>query len=146
MDMIIQTRSLFSDIPRQISACRYGSYRVSAAVQSYLSRLRHWYRDQNTSALVLFHLSGKQDPRIMLLHRHFDKRIGLVILQHRIVFRTMLLDQVTLQHQCFQFRICHDIFKTPNLRHHLFDLGSLVPAGLKILPHPVFQTETAFPT
>ena len=28
-----------------------------------------------------------------------------------------------------------------NMRHHFFNLWSLVPAGLKILPHPVFQAD-----
>ena len=28
-----------------------------------------------------------------------------------------------------------------NMRHHFFNLWSLVPASLKILPHPVFQAD-----
>ena len=27
------------------------------------------------------------------------------------------------------------------MRHHLLDLDAFVPAALKILPHPVFQTD-----
>ena len=54
MDMIIQTRSLFSDIPRQIPADRNGSYKPFAEVRSYPSRPRHWYKVQNTGSCPLF--------------------------------------------------------------------------------------------
>ena len=42
---------------------------------------------------------------------HFYIRIGLIVLQHRIVLRTMFLDQIVFQHQCFELRVRDDIFK-----------------------------------
>ena len=53
----------------------------------------------------------------------------------------MLLDQVALQHKGFQLRIRYNILKPPDMGHHLLDLDSLIPAGLKILSHAVLQTD-----
>ena len=91
--------------------------------------------------LILVHLPCKQYPWEIFLHRHFDKRIGLVIHEHGVVFGPVLLNQITLQHQRFQLRIRDDVFKPGNMGHHLLNLHALVPAGLKILPYPVFQRD-----
>ena len=53
----------------------------------------------------------------------------------------MLLDQIALQHKRLQLRIGDDILKTADMRHHLLDLDALIPAALKILPHPVLETD-----
>ena len=127
MDMIIQTRSLFSDIPRQIPLAGADLIDFPQKLDRILHGPGAGVRTE-IPALVLFHRSVKKgsadNPRST---RHFDKRIGLVIFEHRIVFRAMLLDQVALQDQCLQLRIGHDILETPDPRHHLIDLGSLVP-------------------
>ena len=89
--------------------------------------------------LIFVHLPGKQYPRKIFLYCHLNKRISLVIHQHGIVFRTMFLNKITLQHQRFQLRIRDNILKPGNMSHHLFNFHSLIPAGLEILPYPVFQ-------
>ena len=42
-------------------------------------------------------------PGEILLHRHADVRVGLVVLEHRVVARGVLLDEVVLEHQRFGF-------------------------------------------
>ena len=91
--------------------------------------------------LILCHPADHHHPRKRFIHRHLNKRIGLVIHQHRIVFGTVLFDQITLQHQRLQLGICYDIFKPGDMGHHLLNLHALIPAALKILPHPVFQAD-----
>ena len=51
----------------------------------------------------------------------------------------MFLDQVALQNECLQLRICDDVLKPGDPRDHLFDLRSLVAAALEILAHTVLQ-------
>ena len=51
----------------------------------------------------------------------------------------MLFDQVALQNECFQLRICNNIFESRYVGDHLLDLGTLVAAALKILPHTVAE-------
>ena len=53
----------------------------------------------------------------------------------------MLFNQIAFQNKRFQLRIRHNVFKAPDMGHHLFNLYSLVPTALKILPHPVFQAD-----
>ena len=92
--------------------------------------------------LILLHLSGKHDPRKCLAGRHFNKRICLVIHEHRIVLRMMFFYKIALENQRLQLRIRHNVFEPADVRHHLFDLDALVPAGLKILAHPVLQADS----
>ena len=61
------------------------------------------FKDDSAEAVSYTHLDVYKRQ---LLHRHLNKWIALVILKHSVIFRTMFLDQVTLQNQCFQFRIC----------------------------------------
>ena len=53
----------------------------------------------------------------------------------------MFLDQIALQNQCLQLGIRHDILKSGDPCDHLLDFGTLIAAGLKILPHPVLQAD-----
>ena len=53
----------------------------------------------------------------------------------------MLFDQVAFQDKSLQLRVCNNILKPPDMRHHLFDLDALVPAALEILPYPVLQAD-----
>ena len=91
--------------------------------------------------LILLHSPCKHHTRIFLIHGHFDKRIAFIVLEHRIVFWSVLLNQVALQHECLQLRVCHNILKAGDMCHHLFNLGTLVSAALKILPHTIFQAD-----
>ena len=91
--------------------------------------------------LVFLHSSGKKNSGIFLIYCDFDKRITLIIFEHGIIFRSVLLDQITLQHKGFQFRICDNILKSGDMGNHLFNLCALISAALEILTHPVFQTD-----
>ena len=53
----------------------------------------------------------------------------------------MLLDQIALQNQSFQLRVCDNVLETCDLRNHFLDLRSLIAAALKILAHTVFQAD-----
>ena len=53
----------------------------------------------------------------------------------------MFFDQITFQYQRFQFGICHNVLKPRNLFYHLRFLDALVMAWLKILVHPLAQTD-----
>ena len=90
-----------------------------------LDRLPHRLRAgkrPEIPGLILLHLPGKQDARIGLPHRHLDVGVGLVVLEHRVVLRAVLLDQVVFQDQRLQLRIRHDILKARDLLHHPVDL------------------------
>ncbi len=50
---------------------------------------------------IPFHLPGQDKPRKIFLNRSFQKRIALAILQHRVIFGVVFLDQIALQHQGF---------------------------------------------
>ena len=73
------------------------------------------------------------------MKRHLDIGIGLIVLQHGIILRPVLFDQITFQYQCFQFRVRDDILKPADFRYHLFNFCRFIPAALEILPYPVFQ-------
>ena len=91
--------------------------------------------------LVLFHGSGKKDSGVWLVYGHFDEGIGLVILQHGVIFRAVLFDQVALQNQGFQLGIGDNVLKPCNMGDHLLDLGALVAAALEILADTVLQAD-----
>ena len=140
VNMIIQAGAFFAGIPRQISAAAADLIQLS--YQFYgLFHSSGTGIGSKIFCFILPHLPGKENTRKIFLHCNLDKRITLVILQHGIVFRPVFLDQITFQYQRLQFRICHDILKALNVRHHLFNLHAFVPAGLKILAHPVFQAD-----
>ena len=40
---------------------------------------------------------------------------------YHIVVRTVFFDQITFQHQCFNFRFADDIFKPRDVADHFFD-------------------------
>ena len=140
MNMIIQAWSLQPDITRKSPIAATDLIQFPDQLNRISHRSYTGIRSK-VLRLILLHLSCHHDPRKWLLHRHFNKWITLVIHQHSIIFRSVLLDQITLQHQSFQLRICDDIFKSGNMRYHLFNLRPFIPAGLKILPHPVLQTD-----
>ena len=54
---------------------------------------------------------AEQDSGIILLYCHTDVGIALVILEHRIVMRAVLFDQVAFQHQRLQLGVGDNIFK-----------------------------------
>ena len=90
---------------------------------------------------VFFHRSRDEDPRILLVRCDTNVGIVLVILQHRVIFRAMLLDQVGFQNQRLQFRDCHNIFKSADFRDHPLDLRAFFIPFLKILADPVLQND-----
>ena len=59
-------------------------------------------------------LPGSENPRKVLV-LHADGRVRLVVLQHHIVTRLILLNQIVLQQQSILFRIDHNIADVGNL-------------------------------
>ena len=138
MNMVVQAGAVLSDHFGQRPVAGTDPVQLVDQLDGILHRSRAGVRSK-VFCMVLVHPARKEHPWIFLLHRYLDKRIGLVIHEHGIVLRSVLLDEVALQYQCFQFRICDDIFKSGDVGHHLVDLDAPVPAGLEILAHTVFQ-------
>ena len=109
--------------------------------QRILHRPGAGIRAEVPAAAVLFHIPGKQQSGKILSHCGFNIGICLIVLEHGIIPGPVLLDQVAFQHQSFQFRICKNVLKPGDMRHHLLNLGRLIPAALEILAHPIFQTD-----
>ena len=140
LHMVIQTWPVLTAVARKVPAAGANLVQFAYQLDHILDRAATGIRTK-ISVFVLLHLPGKQNSGICLLHRDLDKRIALVILEHRIIFRTVLFDKVALQNECFQFRICNNIFESRYVGDHLLDLGTLVAAALKILPYTVAETD-----
>ena len=91
---------------------------------------------------VLFHRSCDEDSGIHLVRCDTDVRIIFIILQHRVVFRAVLLDQVGFQHQRLKLRVRNDILKPIHFRDHPLDLGALFIPFLEVLTDPVLQNDS----
>ena len=83
---------------------------------------------------VFFDLTGDNQARIALIG-DFDKGIGLVVLEHNIVFRLIFLNQVDFQKEGLNIRLSDDKLKIHNLRYQRFRLGIVAPS--EIGPHPI---------
>ena len=111
LHMIVQTGPVLSGISRK-----------TAVAGAYLIQLPHQFDHvlycsaacigTKISCLVLFHSPGKKHSRVWLMNCHLNKRIALVIFEHGIIFRTMFLDKITLQHKGFQLRIRNNVLKS----------------------------------
>ena len=117
-NVVIQARALLADVARKRLAAAADLIELLDQVDRILDCPRTRVRAK-IAGLILLHCARKKHPRVFLSERHLDERVGLVILQHRIVFRTVLLDQVAFQHERFQLRIRHNIFKAPDPLDHL---------------------------
>ena len=138
--MIVQAGSLLPCISGKVPIAAPDVIQLVYQVDRVSDRLRAGKRSK-ILRLVLQHPAGKDDPRKRLVGRHFDERICLVIHEHSIILRTVLLDQITLQHQRLKLRIRHDILKAADMRHHLLDLDTLIPAALEILPDTILKAD-----
>ena len=136
--MIIQTWSVLSTVPGKNTAAWTNFIQLAHQFDHILYCPCTGIRAKIFS-FILTHSPGKQYSGIFFIYRYFDKRVTFVILKHGIILWPMLLDQITLQHKGFQFRICNDIFESGYMCYHLFYFGPFIPATLKILPNPVFQ-------
>ena len=136
--MIIQTRTVQTDIPRKCPVTGPKSVQFIDQFNCILHCCRTC-KGTIVSGSVLFHDSGKKDSRKFLPDSHLDIRIGFVILEHGVVSWTVLLDQIVFQHQCFQFRIRYNIFKARNLTDHLINLRPSSHDFTEIGSDPVVQ-------
>ena len=95
MDMIIQAGTLFANILRKPAAAGAQTIDFIEQVNGILdcSRTRLW---SEIARFILLHRSGKKHSRIILRYRYLDIRISLVIPEHGVVLRAMLLDQIAL--------------------------------------------------
>ena len=129
--MEIQAGAVLAEVPGQDAIA------VPQAVHAVdqLDRAAHCLgtgKGSEIAGLVFFHLAGEQDAGIGLANRDLDVRIGLIILEQSVVLGTMLLDQVVLQDQRFEFGIRHDILKIADLFDHAVDLGTAAHDFAKI--------------
>ena len=139
-NMIIQTGPLQPDVPRQNPVTGSQLIQLIDQLNGILHRKRGGKRPE-IPGFILFHLPGKKHPGKILPHGYLNIRIGFVILQHGVVLRIMLLDQVVFQHQRLQLRVGHNILEAGDLCHHFFDFRAFVRAFPEIGTHPVSQTD-----
>ena len=125
-------------ISRQTPAA--GSYLVQLAqkLNSILNRTRTRIRSEILS-LVLFQFTRKEDSREVLITCNLYIRICLVILEHCIILRLMLLDEIIFKNKCLKLRIGDYIFKIAYMTHHLLNLLSMISRRLKILAYSVLK-------
>ena len=81
------------------------------------------------------------EARILVGQRDLEVRIALVILEADIVARAVLLDEVALQDQRLDLRMCEDRLEVGNLRDHGTHLRRLMLAALEVLPHAVLEDD-----
>ena len=96
--MIVQAGPLFAYISWKISAAAPQVIQLMDQVDRVPDSLRTCIRPE-IAGLIFKHLSRQHYPRENLVRCHFDKRIGLVVHEHRIIFRMMLFDQIALQYE-----------------------------------------------
>ena len=140
MDVIVQAGTLLADIPGQHPAAVPEPEDPVHQVQGVPHRAGTG-KGTEVLCLVLLQLPGHKNPREGFPHCYLNIRIGLVVPQHGIVARAVLLDQIVLKDQRFQLRIRDDIFETLDPADHLQDLRALSPGRLKVLPHPVPEAD-----
>ena len=83
---------------------------------------------------ILFDLARNDEAWIALIG-NLDEGIGLIILEHDIVFGLVLLDEVDLKKQGLNIGLSDDKLKIHNLRYQRFCLG--IVASSEIGPHPI---------
>ena len=138
--MIVQAGAVLSRISWKITIA--GTYLIQ-----FPHQLDHiFYRPaagirSKISGLIFFHSSGKKYSRVWFIDSHLDKWITLIILEHSIIFGTVLFDQITLQHKSFQLRVRNNVLKPGYVHNHSFNLRPFVTAALEILAHTVFQAD-----
>ena len=84
----------------------------------------------------------EKGPKYLDADCHLDIGIGLVILEHRVVFGTVLLDQIVLQDQGFELGIRHDVLKAADLLHHAVDLGTAADDFAKIRADAIVEVDS----
>ena len=140
LDMIIQAGSSLSTVSWQTPVT--GSELVQSVKQLYGILYRCstgiWSK---IFSMILFHFTRKQDSWKFFSHCHLDIRISLIILQHGIIFGSVFLDQVIFQHQRFQLRIRHNIFKPADKRYHFVDLWSSSNIFAKIRADTIMEVD-----
>ena len=136
--MIVEARPVCSYITRQPAVA--GAKLIDFVYQIYRAFHRRGTRIRTkVTGFVLFHLTRKQHPRIVLSQCHLDVRICLVITKHSIVLWCMLLYQIALQNKGLKFRVGNYILKMIYMLYHLFFLDALIVARLKVLMYSLRQ-------
>ena len=138
--MMVQARPFAADILRQIPMAASDAVQPADQIDGLPHRKGARKRSE-ISGLILCHPPRKNNAGKILPHRDLNKRIRLIILKQRIIPGSVLLDQIALQHQRLQFRVRDNVLEPPDMCHHLFDLGTFIAGGLKILSDPVSQAD-----
>ena len=98
-----------------------------------ISRSHVWIGTK-IEAPIFFDLARDDETRIALIG-NLDEGIGLIILEHDIVFGLVLLDEVDLKKQGLNIGLGDDKLKIHNLRYQRFCLG--IVASSEIGPHAI---------
>ena len=139
-DMVIQAGPFPTDIPGQNPMA--GAQRPQAfhQLQRLIQRQNIGIRTE-IPAFVPAQRPRFKNAGEVLLDGNLDVGILLVILQHRIIRRTVLFNQVIFQDQRFHFRIGHNIFKKVNPADHMPNPDAAVAAALKVLADAASQVD-----
>ena len=138
LDMMIQAGTLKAYVLRQTAVAGSQLIELIQKLYGILHCRRAGIRPE-VFGLILFHNAGKQDAWIFFPHRHLNIRVGLVILQQRVVLGRIFLDQIVFQNQSFQLRVRDDIFKSGDQGHHLVDHRPPADVIPKIGAHPIME-------
>ena len=90
-------------------------------------------------AAVGAHAPRQRDPRELVAHRELQVRVRLVVPQHHVVARLVLLDQVVLEDQRLELAPGDDEVEVARLGDELGDPRRVLRAGLEVGAHPLAQ-------
>ena len=137
-DMMVEAGPVLPDALRQLPVAAADAVKLPQQIDSVPHGSRRG-KGPEIAGGILLHFPGNGDAGVHLPGGDADERVALVVLEHRIVFGPVLLDQVRFQHQRLQLGVRDDVLKIIDILHHPHDLRALVPRALEILAHPVLQ-------
>ena len=109
---------------RQRRTARTDLVDLSEQIQQDMRRAHGWVRTEVFRAVVDL-ASGKKDARESLF-LDTDPRIGLVVLEHDVVARLVLLDHRVLQQQRLRLRVDDAVFEVGDFAHEDARLARLL--------------------
>ena len=100
-NMVIQTGSFLSNVPWKAFAAASQMIQLLDQIYGILYSSRTG-KGPEIFGFIFLHGSGKKYSGELLSQGYFNERIAFVILQHCVVFRPVLFNQIALQYQSLQ--------------------------------------------
>jgi hypothetical protein len=93
------------------------------------------------SGAVPLHAPYDLDAWIVLLPGDLDVWVTLVVLQADIVARTVLLDESTLENECFEFRVGDEEIQVGCALYEALDLGGVGSGSMEVGAYPIVEVD-----